>query len=69
MGIKIVQERVGNDATIPGLPHVLFVALEQPSALDGQHAQDVGAAGRGRFDGAGRVEIAEPETVMERCPL
>ena len=49
-----------DDAAPSLLPNVLLVPFDQPAAFAGQHGHDLRRAGRGRFDGAGGVEVGEP---------
>mmetsp|Transcript_10475 Transcript_10475/g.22413 ORF Transcript_10475/g.22413 Transcript_10475/m.22413 type:complete len:430 (+) Transcript_10475:1415-2704(+) len=59
-GLEVIQERVGHDAAPALLPDVLLVPLGEPAALGAQEGHHLGGARRGRFDGAGRVEVGEP---------
>ena len=49
-----------DDTAPPSLPNMLFISLEKPSTLGGEHLQDFGSPGRRTLDGTDRVEVGEP---------
>mmetsp|Transcript_21771 Transcript_21771/g.62429 ORF Transcript_21771/g.62429 Transcript_21771/m.62429 type:complete len:317 (+) Transcript_21771:2445-3395(+) len=55
--LKVIQERVGNDAAPASLPHVLLVALHEPSALARKHGHHLRRPRRRRLDCHRGIEI------------